>query len=154
MAGGFVTRLAEAADHDVLTLDNATSFHETVKFTLVVGARIVPLGDLARFLSASPRLVGIEGAKVGAISAAMSNGIGDWLTETEGFEGTLLDPDWWEVRRKRLEELGRPALWCWEEEWQSYQMVMGPNRSAAPIAEGGYRAKRLLKFRRYLTGSS
>jgi hypothetical protein len=66
----------------------------------------------------------------------MSNGIGDWLTETEGFEGTLLDPNWWEVRRKRLEELGRPALWYWEEEWQQYQMVMGLDRKAAPIAEG------------------
>jgi hypothetical protein len=58
-------------------------------------------------------------------------------TELHGFEGTLLDPNWWEVRRARLEELGRPALWYWEEEWQPYQVSMGPNRKAAPIAEGG-----------------
>ena len=54
-----------------------------------------------------------------------------------GFEGTLLDPNWWEVRRARLEELGRPALCHWEEEWRSYQMMMGLNRLAAPISEGG-----------------
>jgi len=36
------------------------------------------------------------------------------------FSGTLMDPNWWEVRRRHLEELGRPALWHWEEEWQPY----------------------------------
>ena len=61
-------------------------------------------------------------------------------TELHGFEGTLLDPNWWEVRRARLEELGRPALWYWEEEWQPYQVSMGPNRKAAPIAEGDFNA--------------
>ena len=69
----------------------------------------------------------------------MSNELDDPFAPTElhGFEGTLLDPNWWEVRRARLEELGRPALWYWEEEWQPYQVSMGPNRKAAPIAEGG-----------------
>jgi hypothetical protein len=37
------------------------------------------------------------------------------VTETEGIEGTLFDPDWWEVRGRHLEELGRPALWYWED---------------------------------------
>jgi hypothetical protein len=52
----------------------------------------------------------------------MSNELDDPFAPTElhGFEGTLLDPNWWEVRRKRLEELGRPALWYWEEESQPY----------------------------------
>jgi len=58
-------------------------------------------------------------------------------TELFGFEGTLLDPNWWEVRRARLEKLGRPALWYWAEEWQAYQMPVGSNRLAAPIAEDG-----------------
>jgi hypothetical protein len=60
--------------------------------------------------------------------------IGDWISETEGFEGSLLDPNWWEVRRARL-----GALWYWAHEpyWDQQAEIERRMRKAAPIAEGG-----------------
>ena len=49
-------------------------------------------------------------------------------------EGSLFDPH--EMARLLAKMQAQP-LWVWAEEWQPYQMVMGPNRSAAPIAESG-----------------
>jgi hypothetical protein len=36
------------------------------------------------------------------------------VTETDGYEGTLLDPNWPSAR-----EALRTALWCWE--WYSFE---------------------------------
>jgi hypothetical protein len=54
------------------------------------------------------------------------------VTETDGYEGTLLDPNWPEVRLKLKQE--RP-LWFYEDEWQVYLIQVSDGYAGRTIVE-------------------
>jgi hypothetical protein len=89
MAGGAVARFSEPSDLDVLSLDNATGFHEPVEFSLVCIAWIVELSQLTGFLSATSSFVSVLPHNLGQPFGARGCLLGDRFARL-GLRKTLL----------------------------------------------------------------